>query len=1092
MPSLAIEVTPVYDSRSIPQLHWILLPWILFFTTLLLPGLAGAMPQRIPIAPLTLVETPYQPSDLVQLGESFYFEAYDPQHGRELWVSDGSEPGTRRLTDLCPGACDARIDFMRVLGGRLFFLSSEFATDTLQVLDGDQLSTVGRVPGRVREMVAAGDALYLQVDSGGSTSILRSRGDADDLEPFLDICGTDGGNCTVYTRIESLEGHIFFLKDGYFQRLSPAGVAERLAEADQAQLIGSAAGGRFFFWVCRSSGCAIYSSDGTAAGTAVPPGGDSVGGFLSFQVWHGKLYWGNADGWLTFTDGFTTTVTAAAADSLIGATPGHLFFIRRSDYPDHVLFSLSTGGTYSQLSAFRHFDPKVVGVLGESIFLAIDGTSLHFSDGTPAGTRQLGDLVWQAHDSAATIAGRLYAPAYHLGSFAKKDFYTFDAAGNGQRTLPPRLLPWAEDAEALANTSVVAKGASEAGGLWRVDPQTLAVTAMPAPALGVRAASGDRLLVNGAANQPPFYGITPNGSEILPIERPIAFADGDGGRFYWGEAVLGEVLWESDGTLAGSRPLFDFSPGLVQPPCSYHCTPRHPSSLRVDGDRIYLVAKASPGSDEAALWVYDRVKGLPTRLLTFQEAFYTSRPVLHPVGDRMVLSLGNPETYGNDLWVTDGTPEGTYLLHAYDSGRGELTVFGAAGGRLFLRDDRDRLFASDLAPGHLDLLLDQPGLSLWAFIGAGTAAVGDRFFFVAHSPELGVELWTSDGTPAGTRPLDLRPGPLGSWPSSLLGVGERLVLAADRGSHGMELYQSDGTPEGTSLLADLAPGETPSSPSAIRAVGERLFFTADDGTTGRGLWSLDLPPARPSCPQGRLCLQNGRFEVAVTAQGQDLVEGSRVLASAESGVFSFFSPNNWELLVKVLDGCAINQRFWVYTAAATDVPFTLNVVDRATGEQWEQRHPGGGPAPPKLDGNAFATCGEPAPSSAWSAILPEAPAAPRCADDLDAFCFGSGGRFRAKASWHTAGDAGVAKTAFAGSFDSGIFTFFSPSNWELMVKVLDGCAINGKHWVFVAATTDVGWDLEIEDQLTGQIRRYENVRGSARAAVNDSGAFACN
>jgi len=56
------------------------------------------------------------------------------------------------------------------------------------------------------------------------------------------------------------------------------------------------------------------------------------------------------------------------------------------------------------------------------------------------------------------------------------------------------------------------------------------------------------------------------------------------------------------------------------------------------------------------------------------------------------------------------------------------------------------------------------------------------------------------------------------------------------------------------------------------------------------------------------------------------------VGSADSGLFWFTSPDNLELLVKVLDGCALNQRFWVYTGAATDAQLTLTVIDTQTGK----------------------------------------------------------------------------------------------------------------------------------------------------------------
>ena len=41
--------------------------------------------------------------------------------------------------------------------------------------------------------------------------------------------------------------------------------------------------------------------------------------------------------------------------------------------------------------------------------------------------------------------------------------------------------------------------------------------------------------------------------------------------------------------------------------------------------------------------------------------------------------------------------------------------------------------------------------------------------------------------------------------------------------------------------------------------------------------------------------------------------------------------------------------------------------------------------------------------------------------------------------------------------ESGVFTFYGPDNWELLVKVLDGCASNGHWWTFVSGATDREW-----------------------------------
>jgi hypothetical protein len=101
------------------------------------------------------------------------------------------------------------------------------------------------------------------------------------------------------------------------------------------------------------------------------------------------------------------------------------------------------------------------------------------------------------------------------------------------------------------------------------------------------------------------------------------------------------------------------------------------------------------------------------------------------------------------------------------------------------------------------------------------------------------------------------------------------------------------------------------------------------------------------------------------------------------------------------------------------------------------------------------------------------------------------GRFKAEVTWKDrAGNTGAGKAAAPAANGSGLFWFFSKDNWELMVKVLDGCARNGHHWVFAAATTDVEYSLTVTDTTTGRTVRYDNPQGRRSAAVTDTKAFA--
>ena len=109
-----------------------------------------------------------------------------------------------------------------------------------------------------------------------------------------------------------------------------------------------------------------------------------------------------------------------------------------------------------------------------------------------------------------------------------------------------------------------------------------------------------------------------------------------------------------------------------------------------------------------------------------------------------------------------------------------------------------------------------------------------------------------------------------------------------------------------------------------------------------------------------LCLQDDRFEVRVDFIDTVGVPGqARVVdgvESPDSGLFWFFTSTNWEMLVKVVDGCGFNGHFWVFAAATTNVQFDMTVTDRTNGTTYEHSNPAGTLALPVGDIEALATC----------------------------------------------------------------------------------------------------------------------------------------
>ncbi len=91
--------------------------------------------------------------------------------------------------------------------------------------------------------------------------------------------------------------------------------------------------------------------------------------------------------------------------------------------------------------------------------------------------------------------------------------------------------------------------------------------------------------------------------------------------------------------------------------------------------------------------------------------------------------------------------------------------------------------------------------------------------------------------------------------------------------------------------------------------------------------------------------------------------------------------------------------------------------------------------------------------------------------------------------WTTDGEVSPAEVVHVGTDDSGLFRFFDRDNWEVLIKVLNGCSINENVWVFGASTTTLGYRIEITDTATGAAKEYRNEPGVMAPAITDAKAF---
>lgn len=84
-----------------------------------------------------------------------------------------------------------------------------------------------------------------------------------------------------------------------------------------------------------------------------------------------------------------------------------------------------------------------------------------------------------------------------------------------------------------------------------------------------------------------------------------------------------------------------------------------------------------------------------------------------------------------------------------------------------------------------------------------------------------------------------------------------------------------------------------------------------------------------------LCLNDSRFAVTAafgfTPDPGPIMAAAAVPLTEQAGYFWFFDSSNPEVIVKLLDGCPVNDHFWVFAAGLTNIRVILVVADTATG-----------------------------------------------------------------------------------------------------------------------------------------------------------------
>ncbi|MCA9139222.1 MAG: hypothetical protein KDB00_20755, partial [Planctomycetales bacterium] len=922
-----------------------------------------------------------RPTEIIKVGDQVFVSADDGIHGRELFVSNGSDP-PRLVKDISPGFEGSDPSNLTDVDGTLYFVADDgingrelwksngTAAGTMLVLDifpgmsdsgnihsssPSSLTVATTTSGSVLFFVAdspVGVELW-KADAGGASLVLDLNGGVDEFDNPRSSTPRDLTFWPEHTdqdlnlvpptlyfsaETETLGRELWrtVLNDGNTTTslvknlfADPIGATPNSSNPTdiilyKSQLFFAASGGEIDGeGNVTSEGRELWHSDGTAGGTElyadIFPGYSDTEQQVPFNSspirmteHKGGLYFAalgpSTGSELWRTDGETAPTMVAnirggsgsSAPADLTSTEGYLFFTADGGQGRELW---RTDGTTAETKITRDIRPgtgspflftRGYAALGSSvIFGADDGTlgpEVWISDGSLEGTHLLKEIQF-GRNSAVTpgafssIDGGVYfgvsdqlwktdgteegTARFALNTIATVGSFepSFSDIGPPTFAMANGLLFFASDDGKNGVELWKSNGSPSGTKMVRdISPGTTITfpgstietpnSSRPKELTAVvdkvyfRIEDGDQLMVSDGTES----GTVSLGN--VAAEHLTSFA---GKLFFAGRtAASGTELWVSDGTQEGTVMVADLATGAAS---------SYPSKLTTAGGKLFFVADDGSGTE---LWTTDGTQQ-GTVKLDISPAGGSYPTQLTPVDGR-VFFRANDQTHGNELWVSDGTQEGTMIVRdlaispSIDYGSDPIPLTGLNGNLLFFADDVSHgqaLWKTDGTSEGTVMVKDiWPSLSYdYEFMGneidggaAGlVAVVGGKVFFPAEDGTHGTELWSSDGTTAGTTMVgDLFPGEESSRPSELTVNGDRLFFAANQGSAapdefgfhdflGRELWSSDGTAGGTSVYAELnTTNNNGSQPRSLAAFGGGLHFIADDGIHGPEVWTTSL------------------------------------------------------------------------------------------------------------------------------------------------------------------------------------------------------------------------------------------------------------
>jgi len=299
--------------------------------------------------------------------------------------------------------------------------------------------------------------------------------------------------------------------------------------------------------------------------------------------------------------------------------------------------------------------------------------------------------------------------------------------------------------------------------------------------------------------------------------------------------------------------------------------------------------------------------------------------------------------HGVELWKSDGTAGGTSI--AFDIAPGAASsnpsMLVAWNGSLYFFNSYDGTFMRTTgavsAVSPLATLFPEPLPTVPSSPQTGcnfvrSVAFNGRLYFGASDQISGFELWSTDGTAAGTNEVaDIGTGALSGMPCNLTVFNNRLYFRATPGlgASGFQLWSTDGTAAGTAAVQNM-PAMQLVNVGDFVVLNSRLYFDASDGNGVTGVYSTDgtgagtqllktatatdtVPLAPIGTSGGRLVLTDAITSGVTTYQEIWLSDGTAAGTAALPGVQSPYSAPILltDQLIFFVNADATGQNPWV-------------------------------------------------------------------------------------------------------------------------------------------------------------------------------------